>query len=409
MNVSIQTLGCKVNFAEMVELGDRLARAGFTVSDGDEHTDICVINSCTVTAQADRKLRTLVHGLRRRHPQAHLILTGCHVDNPNPRVSAVPSVDVAFPNARKREIFDYVSANFAPAVERGSTSFARSRFFLKVQDGCNHRCTYCIVWRTRGVSYSDEESALIERARRAVADGYGEIVLTGVDLGAFGRDRGEAFAPFVARLLEAIAPARLRLSSINANDFTPELVELTASPRFCRHLHIPLQSGSDRVLKRMGRLYRRNEYLDLVGALRTHSPDIAVTTDVIVGFPGETDADFADTQAVAADAGLTGMHVFRYSPRAGTAAPRLGLPVDDPVSRDRSHRLQAQADDQRQAYEARFLGRELEVIWDRHLPSRMRGLTDNYITVYAPERGQALGSLARVRPLTRIADGLLCA
>jgi threonylcarbamoyladenosine tRNA methylthiotransferase MtaB len=409
MNVSIQTLGCKVNFAEMVELGDRLARSGFTVSEGDEHTDICVINSCTVTAQADRKLRTLVHGLRRRHPQAHLILTGCHVDNPNPRVSAVPSVDVAFPNARKREIFDYLSANFAPAGERGSTSFARSRFFLKVQDGCNHRCTYCIVWRTRGVSYSDEEAALIMRARRAVADGYGEIVLTGVDLGAFGRDRGEAFAPFVRRLLEAIAPARLRLSSINANDFTPELVELTASPRFCRHLHIPLQSGSNRVLKRMGRLYRRDDYLDLVGALRTHSPELAVTTDVIVGFPGETDVDFADTQAVAADAGLTGMHVFRYSPRAGTAAPRLGLPVDDPVSRDRSHRLQAQADDQRQAYEARFIGRELEVIWDRHLPSRMRGLTDNYITVYAPERGQVLGSLARVRPLTRIADGLLCA
>ena len=409
MNVSIQTLGCKVNFAEMAELGDRLARAGFIVSDGDERADICVINSCTVTAQADRKLRTLVHGLRRRHPQAHLILTGCHVDNPNPRVSAVPSVDVAFPNARKREIFDYLSANFAPAAEHGSTTFARSRFFLKVQDGCNHRCTYCIVWRTRGVSHSDEETALIERARQAVADGYGEIVLTGVDLGAFGRDRGEAFAPFVRRLLDAIAPARLRLSSINANDFTPELVELTASPRFCRHLHIPLQSGSDRVLKRMGRLYRRNDYLELVRALRTQSPDIAVTTDVIVGFPGETDADFADTQAVAADAGLTGMHVFRYSPRAGTAAPRLGLPVDDPVSRDRSHRLQAQADDQRRAYEARFIGRDLEAIWDRRLPSRMRGLTDNYVTVYAPERGQALGSLARVRPLTRVADGLLCA
>jgi threonylcarbamoyladenosine tRNA methylthiotransferase MtaB len=408
MNVSIQTLGCKVNFAEMTELGDRLARAGFTVSDGDEQADICVINSCTVTAQADRKLRTMVHGLRRRHPQAHLVLTGCHVDNPNPRVSAVPSVDVAFPNSRKREIFDYLSANFAPAAERGSTTFVRSRYFLKVQDGCNHRCTYCIVWRTRGASRSDAETALIERARLAVADGYGEIVLTGVDLGAFGRDRGRAFAPFVAQLLEAIAPARLRLSSINANDFTPELIELTASPRFCRHLHIPMQSGSDRVLKRMGRLYRRRDYLDLVAALRTQSPDIAVTTDVIVGFPGETDADFADTQAVAADAGLTGMHVFRYSPRAGTAAPRLGLPVDDPISRDRSHRLQAQADDQRRAYEARFIGRDLEVIWDRRLPSRMRGLTDNYITVYAPERGQTLGSLASVRPMTRSADGLLC-
>src|ERR1700674_3811232 len=410
MNVSIQTLGCKVNFAEMAELGDRLARVGFTVSDTDEQADICVINSCTVTSQADRKLRTMVHGLRRRHPHAHLILTGCHVDNPNPRVSAVPAVDVAFPNARKREIFDYVLSNFDPASSTGgSTTFSRSRFFLKVQDGCNHRCTYCIVWRTRGLSVSEEEAVLIERAQQAGADGYCEIVLTGVDLGAFGRDRGQAFAPFVRRLLEAIAPARLRLSAINANDFTPELVELAAAPRFCRHLHIPLQSGSNRVLKRMGRLYRRNEYLDLVGALRTHSPDIAVTTDVIVGFPGETDADFADTQAVAADAGLTGMHVFRYSPRAGTAAPRLGLPVDDPVSRDRSHRLQAQADDQRRAYEACFIGRDLEVIWDRRLPSRMRGLTDNYITVYAPERGQVLGSLARVRPLTRVADGLLCA
>ncbi|TMD85433.1 MAG: radical SAM protein, partial [Chloroflexi bacterium] len=248
MKVSIQTLGCKVNFAEMADLGDRLARAGFTVSDADEQADICVINSCTVTAQADRKLRTMVHGLRRQNPEAHLVLTGCHVDNPNPRVSAVPDVDVSFPNARKREIFDYLTSNFEPAAGGGSTTFARSRFFLKVQDGCNHRCTYCIVWRTRGISHSEEAAVLIERARQAVAEGYGEIVLTGVDLGAFGRDRNQGFAPFVARLLHAIAPARLRLSSINANDITPDLTELAGAPRFCRHLHIPLQSGSDRVL-----------------------------------------------------------------------------------------------------------------------------------------------------------------
>lgn len=409
MNVSIQTLGCKVNFAEMAELGDRLARAGFVVSDSDSRADVVVINSCTVTAQADRKLRTMVHGLRRRHPRAHLILTGCHVDNPNPRLSAVPSVDVAFPNARKREIFDYVSANFAPAGERGSTTFARSRFFLKVQDGCNHRCTYCIVWRTRGASGSDDEQHLIERAQQAVAEGYGEIVLTGVDLGAFGRERGEGLAPFVRHMLAAIAPARLRLSSINANDFTPELVELAASPGFCRHLHIPLQSGSDRVLKRMGRLYRRRDYLALATALRRQSPDMALTADVIVGFPGETEDDFAETASVAADADLSGIHVFRYSPRAGTAAPRLGLPVDDPVSRDRSRRLQAQAESQRRAYEARFIDRDLEVVWDRQFPHRMRGLSDNYITVYAPARGQQLGTLARVRPLTPTDDGLLCA
>ena len=148
MKISIKTLGCKVNFAEMTELGDRLARVGFAVSDADDAPDICVINSCTVTAQADRKVRTLVHGLRRRHPRAHLILTGCHVDNPNPRVSATPAVDVAFPNARKREIFDYVVANFGGGTG-GSNAVSRSRFFLKVQDGCAHRCTYRIVWRTR--------------------------------------------------------------------------------------------------------------------------------------------------------------------------------------------------------------------------------------------------------------------
>jgi threonylcarbamoyladenosine tRNA methylthiotransferase MtaB len=408
MKISLHTLGCKVNFAEMVELGDRLAGAGFSVGEDDAGADVCVINSCTVTAQADRKLRTIVHGLRRRQPQTHLILTGCHVDNPNPRVSAVPAADVSFPNARKREIFDYIAANFTPGADSGHSGFSRSRFFLKVQDGCDHRCTYCIVWRTRGRSQSDGIEPLIERARQAVANGYGEIVLTGVDLGAFGREHGQSLAILVRRMLESIAPARLRLSSINANDFTSELIELVSSPRFCRHLHIPLQSGSDRVLKRMGRLYRRREYLELVAALRRQSAEMAITADVIVGFPGETDEDFAATESIAEQAGLTGMHVFRYSPRAGTAAPRLGMPVDDPASRERSRRLQAQAERQRRAYEARFLDRPLEVIWDRRLPHRLRGLSDNYITVYAPDRQQPLGALARVHPVAAAADGLLC-
>jgi threonylcarbamoyladenosine tRNA methylthiotransferase MtaB len=408
VKVSLQTLGCKVNFAEMAELGDRLAGAGFAVSDAEEDADICVINSCTVTAQADRKLRTMVHGVRRRHPNAHLILTGCHVNNPNPRVSAVSSVDVAFPNARKREIFDYITANFSAIPGSGVSSFTRSRFFLKVQDGCNHRCTYCIVWRTRGASQSDDDHMLIDRAQRAVEDGYREIVLTGVDLGAYGRERGQTLASLVRRMLDAIAPARLRLSSINANDFTDELIELTAASRFCRHLHIPLQSGSDQVLKRMGRLYRRRDYLNLVAALRQHSPEMAVTADVIVGFPGETQTNFADTQALAAEAGLSGMHVFRYSPRAGTAAPRLGLPTDDPIARERSRRLQIQAETQRRDYEARFIDREVEVVWDRRLPNRVRGLSDNYITVYAPGREERLGTLARVHPVAASSDGLLC-
>ena len=157
----------------------------------------------------------------------------------------------------------------------------------------------------------------------------------------------------------------------------------------------------------MGRLYRRAHYDDLVTSLRAESPDLALTTDVIVGFPGETDADFAETEALARNVGFSGMHVFRYSPRAGTAAPRLGLPVDDPISRERSRHLQDQAERQRRAYEQRFIGEALDVIWDRRFPNRMRGLSDNYITVYAPDRGQLLGSEARVRPLAACGDGLL--
>lgn len=417
MNVQIQTLGCKVNFAEMADLSDRLTRAGFNVAEEHSEPDICVINSCTVTAQADRKVRTLVHGLRRRHPRAHLVLTGCHVDNPNPRVSAIPTADVAFPNARKHEIFDYLTANFQPRGQQFpfprqspvplARGYPRSRYFLKVQDGCNHRCTYCVVWRTRGVSRSEDDVELVERAEGAVAAGFREVVLTGVDLGSYGRERGASLASLVARLLDRIAPARLRLSSINANDFTPDLVELVRHPRFCRHLHIPLQSGSDHVLKRMGRLYRRQQYLDLVAAVRSRVPEIALTTDVIVGFPGETDQDFADTQAVSRDSGFSGMHVFRYSPRAGTAAPRLGLPVNDPVSQERSRRLQEQAETQRRSYEARFLGKDLEVVWDRRFPNRVRGLSDNYITVLALPSGQELGSLAVARPYAACPEGLL--
>ena len=410
MKVAIQTLGCKVNFAEMAELGDRLGRAGFDVAESHESPDICVINSCTVTAQADRKVRTLTHGLRRRFPRAHIVLTGCHVDNPHPRASAVDTADVAFPNRRKGEIFDYLVANFAPFSEPQYVGgFSRTRFFLKVQDGCDHRCTYCIVWQTRGRSRSLDAGMLFERAEQAVADGYREIVLTGVDLGAYGRERGQTLAGLVSELLPRIRPARLRLSSVNANDFTPDLIELSSETAFCRHLHIPLQSGSDRVLKRMGRLYRRRQYLELVSELYGRAPGLALTTDVIVGFPGESEEDFEHTESLAREVEFAGMHVFRYSPRAGTAAPRLGLPPEDPVVRARSRRLQSQADSQRRAYEERFIGTPLEVVWDRRFPSRLRGLSDNYISVFAPDRGQTLGALATVTPRSASAEGLLCA
>ncbi len=400
MRVAIAVLGCKVNYAEMSELGDRLERAGFEVVSQDEPADICVVNSCTVTAEADRKTRTLVHHLRRTNPAAHLVLTGCHVDNARPRLSAVPAADVAFGNWRKPEIYDYLVSTFDPAGSRpAAAATRRSRFFLKAQDGCDHRCTYCIVWKVRGRSRSRPLPELLGRAAEARNAGYEELVLTGVDLGSWGRDlepRSD-LATLVNALLARLAPGRVRLSSINANDFTPALIELAAHPRLCPHFHIPSQSGSDRVLKRMGRLYRRAGYLALAQALRDRRPTLALTTDLIVGFPGEEEEDFQATLALVGEAQFSGVHAFRYSPRAGTAAPLLGPPPSDAEARRRSALVHAQAERQRRAYEARFCGRDLEVIWDRRLPGAMRGLSDNYISVFARGVDRPLGAREMVR------------
>jgi len=395
MRVAIAVLGCKVNFAEMSELGDRLARAGFEVVEPEAAADICVVNSCTVTAEADRKTRTLVHHLRRANPGAHLVLTGCHVDNAHPRLSAVPAADVAFGNRRKPEIFDYLVSTFDPGSSQPAPPAPhRSRFFLKAQDGCDHRCTYCVVWKVRGRSRSRPLAELLECARQARAAGYEELVLTGVDLGAWGRDLEprQSLAVLLERLLESMAPGRVRLSSINANDFTPTLVDLIAHPRLCPHLHIPSQSGSDRVLKRMGRLYRRATYLDLVRAVRSRRPGLALTTDLIVGFPGEGDSDFEGSLTLMEEAEFSGVHAFRYSPRAGTAARRLETAVPDAVARARSEAVRRQAERQRRSYEARFCGEDLEVIWDRRFPHGMRGLSGNYISVFVRAADRALGT-----------------
>ncbi len=409
MRVAIAVLGCKVNYAEMADLGDRLERAGFEVVSQDAPADICVVNSCTVTAEADRKTRTLVHHLRRANPEAHLVLTGCHVDNARPRLSAVPAADVAFGNWRKPEIFDYLVSTFDPAGTQPATpATRRSRFFLKAQDGCDHRCTYCIVWKVRGKSRSLPLVELWARATEARGTGYEELVLTGVDLGAYGRDLEPAtdLATLVEGLLGRMAPGRVRLSSINANDFTAELVALAGHPRLCPHFHIPLQSGSDRVLKRMGRLYRRAGYLGLAEALRQRRPELALTTDLIVAFPGEEEEDFQATLTLMAEVGFSGVHAFRYSARAGTAAPRLGPPPPDAVARARSEQVHAQAERQRRHYEARFSGRDLEVVWDRRFPNGMRGLSDNYIWVFVPGAERALGTREFVRALQPRAQGL---
>jgi threonylcarbamoyladenosine tRNA methylthiotransferase MtaB len=364
-------LGCRTNAAEVDELAELLAGA----------RNYVLVNSCTVTAAADRDTRKVVARARREHPGAALVLMGCYVDaHPGDSLGA----DLVVPNAWKQ----------APiGIERVEPpGVRRSRYVLKVQDGCDNRCTFCIVWQTRGRSISRVLPYLESRARAAAAAGYREIVLTGIDLGSY---RG-GLAPLVQRLLEAAAPARIRLSSIDPSHIDAELAALLEHPRLCPHLHLPLQSGSDAVLARMRRRYDLARFEAAVAALHAVRPDLALTGDMMVGFPGETLDDFQRTLEAVERAGFTGLHVFRYSARPRTAAARYPDAVPVAEARRRSAELIALGHRLKLGYERSFVGRPLQVIWDRTAGGRIRGISENYIQVSADPAGRAGGQLETV-------------
>ncbi|MGA3183586.1 MAG: MiaB/RimO family radical SAM methylthiotransferase [Candidatus Dormibacteria bacterium] len=409
LRVALTTLGCKVNYAEMAELAGRLAGIGCDVVPEDEPADVRVLNSCAVTYQADATTRQRLRRLRRRDPGCHLILTGCSVDaNPDWYLAAgidgnpaVPGLDAVFANTEKLRIADHVAAL---AAGRGDPfrhlppAGLRSRAFLKVQDGCDHRCTYCVVWRTRGASASVPEEVVMARAQAAVAAGHAEVILTGVDLGSYGQDRGSDLTGLVHRLLEGLdGTVRLRLSSINANDIPERLVELNGDPRLCSHWHIPLQSGSDQVLRAMHRGHRRDRYLRVVEGLRRQDPDTELTTDVMVGFPGESQEDHEATLRLIDEVEFLGCHVFRYSPRPHTEAARLPQQAGDATLRSRSAEVRRVAAASARSRRQRAVGHKHRVVWDRVTPGEAHGLTGGYHEMVAdPVPGTRTGGIQTV-------------
>ena len=365
-------LGCRTNAAETDEVSVVLAEA----------RNYVVVNSCTVTTAADRDTRKAVSRARREHPGAALVLMGCYVDaHPGDTLGA----DVVVPNAWKQAPVDIETSVEPPGARR-------SRYVLKVQDGCDNRCTFCIVWQTRGRSLSRVLPYLEARARAAARAGYREIVLTGIDLGSY---RG-GLAPLVRRLLDAAAPARIRLSSIDPSHVDADLAALLEHPRLCPHLHLPLQAGSDRVLARMRRRYDVATFERAVAMARTVRPDLALTGDVMVAFPGETDQDFRLTLDAVERAGFMGLHVFRFSARPRTAAARYDGQVPSGEARERSRRAIELGHRLREAYESRFEGRRLQVIWDRPADGHIKGVTENYLQVTAPASGRRAGQLEEV-------------
>ncbi len=391
---SVLTLGCKLNLADSEAIAGRLTAAGYDVVDHLCEADAVVVNTCSVTHVADRKSRRLIRAARRLSPSAPVAVTGCYPRSAGTAAVEVLGADfVAGTNENEQAELVAKLAAAAPAGGRAAAvpgpARLHTRAFVKAQEGCNDVCAFCIVPRTRGREASRSIEAVSGDIAAALARGAREVVITGTQLGAWGRDRSEPLAPrdLIAGVLARTEVPRLRFSSLQPQDITPRLLALWEDPRLMPHFHLALQSGSDAVLARMRRRYDSAGYRSAVARIRTAVPDAAITTDVIAGFPGESEADFDATLDLCEDLGLARVHAFPYSPRARTAAASLTAQVPVSTRKARMARLLVLAGRLGETFRARFEGTLRPVLWEaqRTTPEgpRWHGLTDNYLSVYA--------------------------
>lgn len=405
MRVFVSSLGCKLNQSEMDALASRLAGQGHQVVTSPGEADLCVLNTCAVTHVAAQKTRQALRRLHRDNPAARLVATGCYAELTPTDLRDLPGVQLVVGNRDKErlEALIGIESEKGQARDRGARDplplapsvlppFSRTRALVKVQDGCDNACTYCVIRVARGPQRSRHPDEVLDEVRAKLAAGHQEIVLTGVHIGAYGKEwsRGDDSTDLwalVDRILAETRVARLRLSSIEPWDLPERAFRLWADPRLCRHLHLPLQSGCDATLQRMARRYTAAEFAALAAAARAAIPDLAVTTDLIVGFPGETDAEFAESLAAVQSMGFKGIHVFPYSARPGTPAARMAGQVPPPVKAERARAMRAVADASARAFGARFVGRTMSVLWESCRRGKdgpvWSGLTDNYLRVQA--------------------------
>jgi threonylcarbamoyladenosine tRNA methylthiotransferase MtaB len=409
--VHITTLGCKVNQCDAAEMAEALAARGYTVSSSGDEADVHMVNTCTVTATADAKARKLIRRLARGNPQAAIVVTGCWAQIDPRAIAALPEVDAVVPNTRKWEIADIV-ANFRSPDPASAQAPARTqtRVFLKVQDGCDQRCAYCIVPDARGEPRSKPVAEVLERAFRFAGEGVQEIVLCGIRLGAYGRDHGQATLAGLLRELRDVGIPRLRLSSIEPMDYDGSLLaEIAENPAVCRHFHLPMQSGDDSVLTAMGRPYASADYVNLVGYVRSALPDAAITTDIIVAFPGESDEQYRRTIELAREVSFSRIHVFPFSARPDTPAAARSDQVPEHVKRSRTQRMLALADGMARLAAQSWVDRPVSVLFEeRDRDGMLTGLTPHYVRVRAQGPDAWIGRVVDL-VATREAGGELVA
>ncbi|OAQ41916.1 tRNA (N(6)-L-threonylcarbamoyladenosine(37)-C(2))-methylthiotransferase MtaB [Pedobacter psychrophilus] len=398
--VAFYTLGCKLNYSETSTIGRQFSEAGFDVVDFSADADVYIINTCSVTENADKKCRKIVKEALKHSPLAYITIVGCYAQLKPEEISNIEGVDMVLGAAEKFRIVEFISdftknpktiIHNSPISETNqfvaSYSFGdRTRTFLKVQDGCDYSCTFCTIPLARGESRSDTIESVINQAKEIAASGVKEIVLTGVNIGDFGlrnSKREDKFFDLVKALDEVEGINRIRISSIEPNLLTNEIIEFVAqSKRFVPHFHIPLQSGSDKILGLMRRRYRRELYVDRVNTIKQLMPDACIGVDVIVGFPGETRDDFIDTYNFINELNISYLHVFTYSERDNTPAIEMEGVVPGSQRADRSKMLHILSEKKRRAFYETQLGKDAEVLFEAdHKEGFMHGFTANYVKV----------------------------
>ncbi len=404
--VSFVTLGCKVNQYESQQIREGFLAQGFTEVPSDRPAEVVVINTCTVTGVSDKKSRQQIRGSMRRSPGARVLVTGCMANTDFERLEDMVGVGRVFRHADKDRLvqlfLEEEGFDAEVATPMGVRDFGgRHRVFVKIQDGCDLKCTYCIIPFVRGASRSRTLDELVAEIDAIHRRGYHEVVLTGIHIGLFGHDLGSRLelADLVEAILDRTELPRLRISSLDSNEVSTRLLALFASrPRLCGHLHLPLQSGCDATLRRMGRLYRSGDFLDCVAAARQARSDMAITTDLIVGFPGESEAEFDASLETVEAAGFSKIHLFPYGVRPGTPAEKLSHRIDPRVVRERKRRIE---DLERRAaleFRQRFVGSDSEVLVEEcDEAGQASGLTENFIKVSFSSLPDVIGQLVPVR------------
>lgn len=423
MRVALATHGCRLNQSETDAMEAALVAAGHDIADGPEDAEVFVLNSCTITHQADADARAWVRRAKRRNPSVRVLVTGCYANAEPDTLAAMDEVDAVIGNGEKDALAEALG-QLTPSAPRdgafvqvtalkrrktftaltAATPRRRTRSLLKVQDGCNYRCAFCIVPQVRGGSRSLTIEDVVGQARSLVEAGAPEIVLTGIHLGTYGRDLRPRVR--LAALVEAILPVlgpkdsgtRLRLSSLDPHEVDDHLIDLMAehAPQLCRYFHLPVQSGDPDVLRAMRRGHTAEDFAALTEKLAAKIPGVGIGTDVIVGFPGETDAAFENTYALLRDAPVAYHHVFTYSIRKGTAAATMPDQVPPEVKAERNRRLRELSHAQTEAFAARFEGDPLDVVVERGRREHAMALADNYVRVPLVRGDLEVGQRGRV-------------